>query len=53
LTPVRPKMLANAGGSVPPLLKNTLSALATLLWLMLKPGAPSVALRFKITSVAV
>jgi hypothetical protein len=39
LTPVRPKMLANAGGSVPPLLKNALSALATLHWFTLKAQA--------------
>ena len=36
LTPVSPKRFANAPGSVPPLLKNALIALATLHWLMLK-----------------
>ncbi len=65
LAPVSPKMLTNAGGSVPPLLKKPLSALATLHWFMLKAqgagafGAlsginpPSVAVRVRITSVAV
>ena len=33
LAPVSPKIGTNAGGSVPPLLKNALSALATLRWL--------------------
>jgi hypothetical protein len=60
-------MVTNAGGSAPPLLKKALSALATLHWLRLKaqvsaPGplgvfdplsCPSVAVRFKIASVAV
>jgi hypothetical protein len=42
LTPVSPKRFANAGGSMPPLLKNASIALATLHWLMLKAqaGAP-------------
>jgi len=65
LTPVSPKRFANAPGSVPPLLKKALIALATLHWLMLKAqalgafgtpsvvSAPSVAVRFRITSVAV
>src|SRR5262249_45505547 len=59
LAPVRPKMVTNAGGSVPPLLKKLLSALATLHWLMLKPQVSalgdwaSVAVRFRTASVAV
>src|SRR5215813_6020338 len=62
LTPVSPKRFANAAGSVPPLLKNALIALATLHWLMLKAqslgtpsgvSAPSAAVRLRFTSVAV
>jgi hypothetical protein len=65
LAPVRPKMERKLGGSAPPLLKKALSALATLHWLRLKAqasalgpmlgplGWPSVAVRFKIASVAV
>ena len=59
-------MLTNAPGSVPPLLKKPLSALATLHWFTLKAqagagafgalsgiNAPSAAVRLRITSVAV
>src|SRR5215472_14318438 len=65
LTPVSPKRFANVGGSVPPLLKKALIALATLHWLMLKAqalaafgplsgvSAPSAAVRLRFTSVAV
>jgi hypothetical protein len=41
------------GGSVPPLSKKALSALATFAWLMLKPAVPSAPVRFRIASVAV
>jgi|GraSoi2013_115cm_1033766.scaffolds.fasta_scaffold99324_1 hypothetical protein len=67
LAPVRLKIGRKFPGSAPPLLKNALSALATLHWLRLKAQAsalgplgalgttswPSVAVRFKIASVAV
>jgi len=65
LAPVRPKIGTNAGGSVPPLLKNALSALATLRWLLLSPAAPrspgppsmvsppSAAMMFSVASLAV
>jgi len=60
-------MVTKLGGSVPPLLKNALSALATLHWFTLKPQLSALgplgplgcaiwarmAVRFKIASVAV
>ena len=57
--PVRPNTLTKAAGSVPPLLKKLLSALATFCGLAPAPGPPpgppglSVAVRFKITLAAV
>jgi hypothetical protein len=54
LAPVRLKIGRKFAGSAPPLLKKALSALATLHWLTVKhPSAPRLALRFRITSVAV
>jgi hypothetical protein len=56
LLPVSPKIAAKLGGSAPPRLKKPSSALATFLWLMLRPVVPikpRLPVRLRITSLAV